>query len=122
MRTFQKLLFASLLLGGTAIAGPEQLPVGARCRMEFAQADDAADKDMREVNRLIALLENEIADPGVVLNKDSLREKLVAAKLRRTQVLAKQHDDFNAIRDRCNKLRQEERNTVAPPDRRSPAP
>jgi len=101
-------LFAALLLSSVATAGSEA-PSGASCREEFAAVDDQADKDMQDINRLVSLLEAEIADPALSPSgpafSDGLRVKLDAAKLRRSEIFDKQHHDLNAIRDRCDRLR-----------------
>lgn len=97
------LLAGSLLLCSTGTAGSER-SFNERCRLEFAAVDDQADKDLRDINRLIELLESEIADPALTSSGDfsaGLQAKLEAAKLRRTEVFDKQHTDLNAIRERC---------------------
>jgi hypothetical protein len=99
-----RMLFAALLLSSTAMAAPER-SFNERCRLEFAAVDDQADKDLRDINRLIELLESEIADPALSSSgrdfSANLQAKLEAAKLRRTEVFDKQHTDLNAIRERC---------------------
>ena len=100
------LLFASLLLSGTAAAGSELS--SASCRLDFAAVDNQADKDIADINRLIALLESEIEDPALASSGQDftagLRAKITAAKLHRSQVFDKQHDDLNVIRDRCDRV------------------
>ena len=105
------LLVLPLMVGNAA--GGSELPVGTLCRQQFLAVDDQADADLRNLNRLIALLESEIADPalspGAPGFKDGLRDKLEAAKLRRSEVFDKQHDDLNSIRARCDRLRDAKR-------------
>ena len=99
-----RMLLGAFLLCSTATAGSER-SFSERCRLEFAAVDDQADKDLRDINRLIELLESEIADPALSSSgrdfSAGLQAKLEAAKLRRTEVFDKQHTDLNAIRERC---------------------
>lgn len=93
------------------------LAAGALCRRDFRAVDDQADVDVRNLDRRIALLESEIADPALSGSaqafKDALRDKLDAAKVDRSRVLDKQHDDLNAIRDRCDRTRDGKQDEAA---------
>jgi hypothetical protein len=104
MPRFASVLFIALTMLGTATARSE-LSVAAQCRQDFRDVDDQADLDMQEANRLIALLESEMADPALASSgqdfKDGLRDKIEAAKARRSRIFEKQHDDLNVIRARC---------------------
>ena len=107
-RGLSSILVASSLMLGTATASSD-LPAGALCRRDFRAVDDQADVDVRDLNRRIELLESEITDPGLSGSeqsfKDGLRDKLEAAKVHRSEVLDKQHDDLNSIRARCDRMR-----------------
>jgi hypothetical protein len=98
---------AALWLGTGASAN--DLPPGTICRQEIRAIDDQADVDMRDVNRLIALLEDELGDRAIASGgqQDRLRARLDAAKLRRVAILDKQHDDLNTIRARCDRMRND---------------
>jgi hypothetical protein len=76
-------LTSSLMLGTAAEC--HDLPTGALCRRDFRAVDDQADVDVRNIDRRIALLESEIADPALSGSaqafKDALRDKLDAARL-----------------------------------------
>jgi|KBSMisStandDraft_5_1062788.scaffolds.fasta_scaffold557973_2 hypothetical protein len=102
------MILTALFLSSAATARPEP-SFSERCRQEFAAVDDQADKDLQDLNRLVELLESEIADPALSSSgrdfTDGLHAKLEAAKLRRTEVFDKQHADLNAIRDRCYRAR-----------------
>lgn len=103
------------------IAAPQsELAPGTRCREEFRAVDDQADVDMRDINQLIALLEDEAGDhasaSGGQETQDHLRAKLSAARTRRSDILDKQHVDLNAIRARCDRLRHEQRGESASAD------
>jgi len=104
-----KMILTALLLSSAATAAGSEPSFSERCRQEFAAVDDQADKDMRDINRLVDLLESEIADPALSSSgrdfSDGLHAKLEAAKLRRAQVFEKQHADLNAIRERCYRLK-----------------
>lgn len=82
---------------------------GEVCRRDIRNLDDQAERDMREVNRLIALLDSEIVDPSLLplgrAFQESLRVKLESAKLHRNEVLDKHHADLNAVRARCDRVR-----------------
>ena len=101
-------LVAAPLLFGAALASTELSP-GATCREQIRSIDDQADTDVRDVNRLIALLENEVGDSAIASGGpdvlDRLHVKLDAAKTRRSEIIDKQHDDLNAIRARCDRSR-----------------
>ncbi|MET0230451.1 MAG: hypothetical protein ABW186_05910 [Rhodanobacteraceae bacterium] len=105
-------LLAALLDPGIAVHDGDH-PPGTRCRQEFRAVDDQADVDMRDVNQLITLLEDEAGDDAIASggqdSKDHLRARLAAAKTRRSDILDKQHDDLNVIRARCDRLRHEPR-------------
>ena len=102
------LLAASLDLG--AAVAPGDLPPGTQCREDIRAVDDQADIDMRDINKLIALLEDELGDRATASGEqDGLRARLVAAKTRRTDILDKQHDDLNVIRARCDRLLEDGR-------------
>jgi hypothetical protein len=105
----------ALLLSGNAIASSE-LPHGAKCRQEIRAVDDQADVDIQAIGRLITLLEEEVDDRAIASGGqlDRLRERLDAAKLQRTGLLDKQHDDLNMIRARCDRLREDAKRTAAP--------
>jgi hypothetical protein len=104
-------LLAAPFLFGTAMADTE-LPPGAKCRQEFRSVDDQADTDVRDVDRLIDLLEGEMGDSAIASGgqefQDHLRARLETAKARRSDILDKQHDDLNVIRARCDRLRDEQ--------------
>ena len=104
-------LFAAMSLLGTAVAHVEP-PVGAKCRQEIRWVDDQTDKDVRDVDQLIALLKGEIGDDAVASGgqdlQNYLQARLEAAKLRRSGILDKQHSDLNAIRARCDRLKDEQ--------------
>lgn len=101
----------ALLLSSGAAA--DELPLGAGCQRDFAAVDDQADEHMRQINRVIASLESEMEDPAMSPSagdsKDLILSKIKDAKLRRSEVFAKQHDDLNAIRERCGRLRGEKK-------------
>jgi hypothetical protein len=115
--TMQVIRLLAPLLLGNAIASTE-LPPGAKCRQEIRAVDDQADGDVRDVNRLIALLEDEVGDSAIASGgqQDRLRARLDAAKLRRSSILDKQHADLNAIRARCDRLRDDARHAADPTD------
>jgi hypothetical protein len=108
---------AALALSGNAIAGSD-LPQGAKCRQEIRAVDDQADVDIQAIDRLIILLEGEVGDRAMPSGGplDRLRERLDAAKLQRTSLLDKQHDDLNVIRARCDRLRDDVHGAAAPVD------
>ena len=107
-------LLAPFLLG--TAPGITPLPPGAKCRQEIRSVDDRADADVRDVNRLIALLEDEVGDTAIGSGgqdlQNGLRAKLDAAKKRRSEILDKQHEDLNAIRARCDRLQDERQRGV----------
>jgi len=95
----------------TAAVADTAVPAGARCRQEIRSVDDQADADIRDVNQLIVLLENELGDRAIASGAQNLRDhvdaRLTAAKSRRSDLIDKQHDDLNVIRARCDRLRDE---------------
>ena len=104
---FGVLLAIAFLLGNTiAYAG---FPLGMTCSQEFRSVDDQADIDIREVDQLIGLLESELGDTAIASGdaglKNHLHARLEAARTRRADLLKKQHNDLNAIRARCDRLR-----------------
>jgi hypothetical protein len=103
-------LFAASIDPGIAAQDSDR-PPGTNCREEFRAVDDQADVDMREINQLIALLADEAGDRAIVSGgadaRDHLRDRLAAARTRRSDILDKQHLDLNAIRDRCGRLPHE---------------
>jgi hypothetical protein len=103
-------LLATQLLVSTAVANGDP-PSSAKCRQEIRAIDDQTDIDVRDINRLIALLEDEVNDRAIASGgqdlQDRLRARLGAAKLHRSSILDKQHNDLNAIRARCDRLRDE---------------
>jgi hypothetical protein len=122
-------MHAILLALSTLLAAPldpvtagqdSDSPPGTKCRQEFRAVDDQTDVDMRDVNQLIALLEDEVADPatasGAEDTQDHLRARISAARTRRSDILDKQHDDLNEIRARCDRMRHEQRRESAPDD------
>ena len=68
---------------------------------------------------MIATLEGEIGKRAKssgeedVRAHDQLRVRLEAAKLRRSSILDKQHDDLNAVRARCDRLRDGQQGVTA---------
>lgn len=106
IRVVSVLLVASFLLG-SAIAKTE-LPL-VKCGQDFRSIDDQADRDVRDVDQLIGLLMSELGDTAIASGDPSLqnrvRGRLEAAKMRRADILDKQHNDLNAIRARCDELR-----------------
>jgi hypothetical protein len=111
------ILAVSLLLAASpdvrAAVVHAELPPGARCRQDIRAIDDQADVDMRDANKLIALLEDELDDRAIASSgqgmQDRLRARLAAAKTRRTDIFDKQHDDLNVVRARCDRLSEQER-------------
>jgi hypothetical protein len=101
-------LLAHPLLSVAATAAGDPAPK-AGCWQEIRSVDDRADVDVREINRLIILLEDEIRSRSIASagQESELRAKLEAAKLRRSGILDKQHDDLNAIRAWCDRSRDE---------------
>ena len=98
-------LLTALLLG-SSVANAEQQS-RASCSEAFRSVDDQADMDIRDADRLIALLEDEARDPAISSGDDALqnrlRERLKEAVRQRESILDKQHDDLNAIRARCDR-------------------
>lgn len=103
--------FVGAFLLSTAAANTD-LPLGAKCRQEIRAVDDQTDTDVRRVNELIVVLEGEIADSAIASSgpdlQNSIRARLEAAKTRRSDIIEKQHTDLNAIRARCDRLRDEQ--------------
>ena len=93
----------------TQSASASDESTSTRCRQEFSAIDDQADLEIRDLNRLIMLLESEVEDPGLAASSEGfrmdLRNKLEATKQRRAEVFDKQHDDLNAIRAKCSRSR-----------------
>jgi hypothetical protein len=112
-------LLAAPLCAATALGNP---PSSATCRQEIRSIDDQTDSDVRDINRLIALLEDEAGDRAIASGgqdaQDRLRTRLEAAKLHRSSILDKQHDDLNAVRARCDRLRDEQRRAAEIDERR----
>ena len=111
-------LFVAPLLAGAPVANSEPSQT-ARCRQEIRAIDDQADVDMRDIDQLIDRLEDEVGDHAIASSgqdvQDGLRARLDAAKLRRSGILDKQHDDLNVVRARCDRVPDTKR-PVADPD------
>jgi hypothetical protein len=107
-------LFVAPLLAGAPIANSEPSK-SMRCRQEIRAIDDQADIDMRDIDQLIDRLQDEVGDRAIASSgqdvQDGLRARLDAAKLRRSGIFDKQHDDLNVVRARCDRL----------PDKKRPA-
>lgn len=119
---YAAILAASALLAvpfqpGTAVANSDHAS-GKRCWQDIRAIDDQADTDVRDVDKLITLLEDEVGDRAIASGDPGLQErlhaKIAAAKTRRADILDKQHDDLNEIRARCDRLRDEQERAADP--------
>ncbi len=108
-------MHATVLVASLLLAAPFQAisartntdPVSdTKCRQDIRAVNDQADVDIRDNDRLIALLENEIGDRAIASGEqsmqDRLRARLADARTHRSDILDKQRDDLSALRDRCD--------------------
>ena len=112
-------LLVAPLMTGAPIANSEPSQ-SVSCRQEIRAIDDQADIDMRDIDQLIDRLEDEVGDRAIASSgqdvQDRLRARLDAAKLRRSGILDKQHDDLNVVRARCDRLPDKKVHAADPDD------
>ena len=100
-------------IASAAFAADFPVAADSACVREFRANETRSHADMRDLDRLIVLLREEIDDPAVasgnLVFRDDLRARLLLAEGRRTSLVDSRHADrSNAQRD-CGPFRDAER-------------